>query len=537
MSLLSLFEVSFRYVSGLQLFDGATFSINPGDRIAIVGANGCGKSTLLKLLSGRLSPTSGKISLRGGLTIAVADQEAAKEDNTTLFDYAFEAQPFLAQLRRSLHETEASVVDASGAISYAQNVAEYESAGGYAAEIGIKQTLLGLGFTEAELTLPLDKLSGGQRTRAATARALSQTTDLVLLDEPTNNLDIDAREWLEQQLSSRAGTSVVISHDRWLLRAFATRIVDIERGKVSLFEGSYDEYRIRRAMLLRQAWADYEAFQRRKAAANQAAQRRNQLADHMTIAPSGERHFKDHYARKAGKVDRTARILRQRHTHEPKVEKPWEEQDIGHLSFDRVKRSGDIPVMVTAITKSCGSKTLFSNLSFQLRRGERIAIIGPNGSGKTTLLKILLCAEQPDQGEVRFGSNLQIGWFSQEAAGLDLDKSSLELCGSDTHARTLLGCLKVRPDCINRAARELSGGERTKVVLASLLCNGANLLLLDEPTNHLEIEAQEALEQALAVFPGSLIVVSHDRAFLEALGPDLRLLRLDEFAFQVSLPR
>jgi ATP-binding cassette subfamily F protein 3 len=530
MSLLSLSEVSFRYTSGLPLFDRATLSVNAGDRLAIVGANGSGKSTLLKLLSGRLSPTSGTISLRRGSTIALADQEAAREINLTLFDYVFQAQPYLAQLRRSLHEMEEGPLDSFAAIPYAHNIAEYERAGGYAAEIVTKQTLSGLGFTQEELNLPVGRLSGGQRTRAATARALSQTTDLLLLDEPTNHLDIDAREWLEQELSSRSGACVIVSHDRWLLRAFATRIVEIERGSVTLFEGSYDEYRTRRAVLLRQAWADYDAFQRRKAAADQAAERRNQLADRMTIAPAGERHFKDHFARKAAKVDRTARILRERHTHEPQVKKPWEEQPIGHLSFDRVKRSGDVPVMAIELAKSYGSKTLFSDLSFQLRRGGRMAIMGPNGAGKTTLLKILFGTEQPDRGEIRLGANLHVGWFSQDAAGLDLDKSPLEICGSDTHARILLGCLKVRADCVNRPVQELSGGERTKVVLASLLSSEANLLLLDEPTNHLEIEAQEALEQALADYPGSLIIVTHDRAFLEALGSDLTVIPLDQFA-------
>lgn len=530
MSLVSVSEVAFQYTSGIPLFAGVTFSINPNDRIGVVGSNGAGKSTLLQLLCGRLTPTHGAIAIRRNLTISTAQQEVMDEADRTLFEFVFEARPTLASLRRQIHGLETNSLDPSSAIFYAHRVAEYEEIEGYAAEAATKRTLCSLGFRESELDIPLSRLSGGQRTRASIARALSSTADLLLLDEPTNHLDIYAREWLERELSSRNGACVIASHDRSLLRSFAKRILEVERGAVTVFEGGYDEYRSRRLLLLRQAWADYHAFQRRKTAAEEAAEGRSRLAARVVIAPAGERHGKDHFARKAAKVSRTARILRERQTHEPKVEKPWEEQPIGNLSFDRVPRSGDIPVMAINLTKSYGSRHLFSNVSFQLRRGERMAILGPNGVGKTTLLNILIGTNHPDSGEVRFGVNVRAEWFSQDAVRLNLDQSPLEICGSDTHARTLLGSLKVRPDCVNRPVRELSGGERTKVILASLLASTANLLLLDEPTNHLEIEAQEALEEALVAYPGTLIVVSHDRAFLDALGPELKLLHLDGIA-------
>jgi ATPase subunit of ABC transporter with duplicated ATPase domains len=212
------------------------------------------------------------------------------------------------------------------------------------------------------------------------------------------------------------------------------------------------------------------------------------------------------------------------------VEKPWETQPIEGLTFDRVARSGDVVVTGAGLAKSYGAKTLFRDLSFRVRRGDRLAIAGPNGSGKTTLLNVIQGTALPDSGSVRFGANVEMASLAQDPSGLDLTLSPIEICGSDTSARTLLACLKLRPDRLNRPLHELSGGERTKVALARILTSGANLILLDEPTNHLEIEAQEALEQALRLYPGTVVVVSHDRFFLDALGREVTFLKLDHAA-------
>ncbi len=211
---------------------------------------------------------------------------------------------------------------------------------------------------------------------------------------------------------------------------------------------------------------------------------------------------------------------------EERVEKPWEHQPIDGLTFDRVARSGDIVLAAVALAKAFGTKSLFRDLSFHVRRGDRLAIVGPNGAGKTTLLNVIQGTTPPDSGSVRLGAKVKFASLGQNSDETDLNLSPLDICGSDTTARTLLACLKIRPDRLNRPLCELSGGERTKVVLARILSSGANLLLLDEPTNHLEIEAQEALEQALQLYPGSVIVVSHDRSFLEALGPQATSLDL-----------
>jgi ATP-binding cassette subfamily F protein 3 len=361
-------------------------------------------------------------------------------------------------------------------------------------------------------------LSGGQRTRAGLALALNTDADLLLLDEPTNHLDIAAREWLEEQLAASC-TCVLVSHDRTLLRNVATRVLEIERGRVRLFEGGYDEYRERRALADRQAWENYEGYERRRVAGERAAQRRDRLAVRVATPPAGVRASRDFYARKAAKVARTARLLRERVEHGPAAPKPWQEQPIPVLEFTGVQRSGDIALSVTSLTKSWPARPLFEDISFDLPRGGRLAVVGPNGSGKTTLLRILAGLEAPDAGNVRTGAHVVVGHYAQDAENLDKSATPLDICGSGTLSRTLLACLKVRADRVDQPLAEASAGECAKVALVRLLVSDANLLLLDEPTNHLDIEAQEALEETLAQYPGTIVLVSHDRSFLEAVAP------------------
>jgi len=513
MSLLNVFDLSYRFPSTLELFREATFAVDPGDCLAVVGANGAGKSTLLHILAGDLEPVTGTIARRKDLQVAYAGQEA-NAGATALFDHVFSARPRIAEMRERLAHP-----DREAPSDFAELVNEYEAAGGYAAEAHTESILSGLGFSQSEWTLPLASLSGGQRTRAGLARALHSEAALLLLDEPTNHLDIPAREWLEAQLHALSGACVFVSHDRTLLRRVATRVLEIERGKVRIFEGGYDEYRRWRALAERQAWENYDAARRRKAAAEQAAGRRSRLAVKVAKAPPGVKTSRDFYARKAAKVARTARILRERGDSGPAAPKPWEESPVPLLEFTGVERSGDIPLTVTGISKSYPGKTLFAGVTFHLSRGERVAIRGANGSGKTTLLRVLLGLEPANAGTVSFGANVVTGYYAQDAENLDRSATPLEICGPTTLARTLLACLKVRPDRIDQPLAQASAGERAKVALVRLLVSGANLLVLDEPTNHLEIEAQEALEKTLVQYPGSIVLVSHDRSFLDALAP------------------
>jgi ATP-binding cassette subfamily F protein 3 len=523
MSLLRVSELSFEYSCESPILESVSFSIDPGDRLAIVGPNGIGKSTLLRLLAGRLRPTGGEIIVRSGLRISMVDQEFAALDHLSLFDFVFEALPVVSGLRREIRHLETQLSNLPQANEYADRINEYQEVAGFSKEAEVAQILIGIGFKQLDLERSAQTLSGGERTRAALARALSTPSDLLILDEPTNHLDVEARRWLEQHLASRLGACVLTSHDRALLKSFANEILEIDGGKLRHFTGNYEQYRAARNLLDRQNWAEYEAYVRRKAAVALAAGRREKLATRVAATPDGIRGGKDHYARKAAKVARTARILRERVTEEPAVQKPWEHQPIDHLSFEHVSRSGDIVLSAERLTKSYGPKTLFRDLSITVSRGERLMVLGMNGSGKSTLLNILRGTLTPDDGFVRLGANVQPAFIAQNLDEYDTDRSPLEICGRDLRARTVLACLKLRPECLNHRMAELSGGERTKVSLARVLNSGANLLILDEPTNHLEIEAQEALEQALQIYPGTIIVVSHDRCFLDALEPATQL--------------
>ena len=525
MSLLRLSDVSFAYSSGASIFEDVSFSLNPFDRIAIVGSNGAGKSTLLRLLSGDLEPSKGEIARRRPLIVAVADQGLSTPSASTLFDFVFDATGPLAELRLAIREVEGRLVHPRCASEYASRISEYEENGGYAAEAAVSRVLGGLGWAEEDFYRDIATLSGGERTRAGLARALSIDSDVLILDEPTNHLDINAREWLEVHLRNRRSATVFTSHDRSLLAAVAARIVQVERGTVRVFEGSFSQYQESRRIIERQAWDSYHAFERRRAAVEQAAGSRENLARSVAATPEGGSGVRNpFYAAKSAKVARTARILRERVSEEVQVPKPWQEQPIDGLTFDKVLRSGNVVLAVHHLAKAFGAKTLFHDLNFVLRRGDRLMIRGSNGSGKTTLFNLILKREQPDSGKIDFGANVQMASVDQIPEESELDRSPLEMCGTGTSARTLLACLKLRPDRLNRPLRELSGGERTKVGLARVLDSGANLLLLDEPTNHLETEAQEALEQALLLYPGAFIVASHDRSFLNKLGPEVNCL-------------
>jgi ATPase subunit of ABC transporter with duplicated ATPase domains len=369
--------------------------------------------------------------------------------------------------------------------------------------------------------------SGGERARQQLSQAFATNADVLILDEPTNHLDLHTREWLERKLLRLHSAVIVASHDRAFLTAWANRVIEIERGRVQVYNVDYPEYRVMKQKRIEQQWSSYEGYERRKSAFDSAARQRDQLSAKVAHAPAGVRGDNDFYARKAAKVARTARLLRERISDAgTKVDKPWEEQGIGNLTFDNIRRAGDFVLHGEGLSV----RGLFEDLTFYLHRGDRLAITGVNGSGKTTLLRVIAGQKQPDAGAIRLGTNVETVSIDQVLEQqFDFRQSPLEVCGTSTTARTLLGCLKVPLACLNRPLGSLSGGERTKVAMASILNSSANLLLLDEPTNHLEIEAQEALEQALRSYPGTVIAVSHDRAFLEALGDEAKVIELPFF--------
>ena len=522
MSLLHASGLAFRHDSQPDwLFRNVSFDVGLGDRVALVGANGSGKTSLLRIVAGELEPVSGTLVRRSGLRLAYVRQEVSIPPGELLEDFVLDADPELGRMRRECRSLETRLDDEAAALHYADLLTAYEAAGGFAFEARAESVLDGLGFDARERALEMGQLSSGQRARAELARLLLSPADLLLFDEPTNHLDVEAREWLERYLAGLEAAYLLISHDRVFLGRVTTRTFELRGGALTAFAGSYGFYREQRALAERQAWERYEAQQRRETAARRAAEQRMRTASKVARPPAGVRHGHDFYQAKAARLQRTARILRERQMREPRAVKPFVETAIPVLDFADVRRSGDTVLRIEELAKSFDGKPLFDGLSLIVGRGERWAVLGPNGSGKTTLLRIVRGLERADQGRVEIGRGVRVGYFSQEGEHMDPETSPLAFCleanPDETRVRTILACLKVRADPVRQPIGSMSGGERAKVALAALLVGGAELLLLDEPTNHLDIEAREALEGTLAQYAGAILFVSHDRCFVEEL--------------------
>jgi ATP-binding cassette subfamily F protein 3 len=519
MSLVQAAALGFRHESQTDwLLRNVAFEINAGDRIALVGPNGAGKTSLLRMLAGELPPSDGAIVRRGGLRVAYVRQEVSAPEGERVEDFVVDAQ--LGEVRRALRALESQFDDEAAALRYAELLHTYD----YALEAEAEKVLDGLGFDARERALTMQQLSSGQRARAELAKLLLAPADLLLIDEPTNHLDLDAREWLEHYLGAIDAAYLLISHDRVFLSRTTARTFELRGGTMTAYEGSYEFYREQRALHERQAWERFEAQQRRYAAAARASEQRMAVARKVAKTPVGVRSCHDFYQAKAARVQRTARILRERVMREPRAVRPFVETKIPVLDFKDFRRSGDTVLRVEGLAKSFDGKPLFDALSFTIARGERIALVGPNGTGKTTLLRMLLGRERADAGIIDLGRSVRAGYFSQEGEHMDPALSPLAFClqsnPDEEWVRTILACLKVRADQVRQPIGSMSGGERAKVALAALLVSEANFLLLDEPTNHLDIEAREALEGTLAQYPGTILFVSHDRYFIEEVADD-----------------
>jgi len=486
-----------------DVFGGVSFEIPHGAKIALVGPNGSGKTTLLRLLVSMEEPTAGVTYRAKGLRVAYLPQQADFCGAGTLWQAMLEVfadlQARYAELRRLEMSMAYPGTREEALQRYGPELEAFELAGGYTYEQRIEQVLSGLGFDRQDFHRPVAQLSGGQKTRALLARLLLEEPDLLLLDEPTNHLDLAGIEWLENYLAAWKGAVIVVAHDRAFLDAVVERVWELEWGRLEQYRGSYSAFVVQKAERVALQQARYERQQ----------QVITQTEEFIRRYIAGQR------TREAkGRQKRLARLER--------LERPLEVRPMG-LTLGDVARSGDLVLGLYDLSVGYEpAALLFVAREFELRRGQRVALLGSNGSGKTTLVRTILSHIPPLAGCVRIGASVRLGYFPQGHADLDHEKTALETildAGELTtsQARNLLGRYRFSGDDVFKHVGDLSGGEQARVALAVLALQGANVLILDEPTNHLDIPSQEVLQEVLADFGGTLLIVTHDRYLIRRL--------------------
>ncbi len=490
-----------KYYGAQDVFSGVSFQISRGDKIALIGANGAGKTTLLRIIAGLESPSAGTVRMAKGLRVGYLSQKQEIYSARTVYDEMRHVFAHLQAQQARLHELEHQMAHPDtreqAMDRYGKLLQEFELAGGYTYEQKIRRVLLGLGFMPDGWSKPLRLLSGGQRTRAQLARLLLEDPELLLLDEPTNYLDLTALEWLEEYLVQWPGTLLIVSHDRYFVDKVAGRVWELEFGRMEQYVGNYRAYAMQRMERWAQRRAEYEAQQ-------------------AYIERTEE--FIRRY--KAGQRAKEAKGRQKRLERIDRLDRPHEQKTINFALSTKLRGGNDV---LTARNLQVGyARPLVTCRGLLLRRHDRAALIGPNGSGKTSFLRTILGELAPLAGEFKIGSNIRIAYLAQgyetlrdESTVLDEVLRVKELKLQD--ARNFLGRFLFSGDDVYKPINCLSGGERGRVALAMLSLQGANLLLLDEPTNHLDIQSQEFLQQVLEDFDGTILFVSHDRYFINAL--------------------
>lgn len=488
-----------------------TFSVNEGSRLGVVGGNGAGKTTLFNIIAGEMSPDSGEIYKLRDTTMAYLPQNTVLMSEKTIWDELMEVFRPLLDMEETLRQMEAKMADyiSMDEGEYTRLLNEYsrlqetfDRQGGYSYESFIRGVLVGLGFSPEEFDSPIDHLSGGQKTRVALAKVLLEKPSLLLLDEPTNHLDLDAMQWLEEYLQSYPGTIMVISHDRYFLDALCDHILEVENKTARLYSGNYSSYVDQKAQWIAQREREYKAQQREIARQEEIIERYRSFNREKSIRAAESRQ------KRLDKMER--------------VEKVYHGDQIS-FSFDIDRQSGRDVLAVDSLSKAFGDNRLFEDISFNIRLGDRVALIGPNGCGKSTLFKIILGKIPPSSGTVKTGTGVEIGYYDQELQSLDPNNTVLEELWRDfpqmreTEIRNALAARLFRGDSVYKSVGSLSGGEKGHLLLTKLVLANNNFLLLDEPTNHLDMPSREELERALLEFPGTILMISHDRYFLNKL--------------------
>ena len=483
-----------------------SFHIEEHEKTAVVGINGAGKSTLLKIIIGELAADDGYVTLSKGAAIGYLAQHQDLAGAETIYDALLEAKRPVLEMEERLRRLEAEMKSASGETlesmlqEYSRLNHEFEMADGYSVQSEITGVLKGLGFAEEEFSKSIDALSGGQKTRVSLGKLLLTKPDVLLLDEPTNHLDMESIAWLEAYLRTYPGSVLIVAHDRYFLDRVVTKIVELDGGTATVFAGNYTAYSQKKAQI-REA--------KLKAYLNQQQEIRHQeevIAKLRSFNREKSIRRAESREKMLDKIDR--------------IEKPREIDDAMDIRLEPDVISGNDVLTVRGLAKSFGSQHLFSHVDIDIKRGERVAIIGNNGTGKTTLLKIINGLLPADEGQIRLGTKVHIGYYDQEHQVLHMEKTLFEEIQDErpamtnTQVRSTLAAFLFTGDDVFKQIKDLSGGERGRLSLAKLMLSQANFLLLDEPTNHLDITSKEILEDALCRYTGTVLYVSHDRYFI-----------------------
>ncbi len=505
------------------LFDNVSFAVDSADKIGFVGINGAGKSTLFKIINGELSPDGGELFKAKGTRCGYLTQHACSDSENTVFGEISEVFSEQMRIEKELEEIQGDINtglgDLENLIKRQHSLSErFSDIDGFFYKSKIRSALLGLGFSEEDFDLPVQKLSGGQRTRVELCKILLSGADVLLLDEPTNHLDIESVEWLEEFLLAYKGAVIVISHDRFFLDRVTNRTFSMECGKLYSQNGNYSFFQAQREIERLTERRSYE----------------NTIKEIERLEGIVEQQRRWNREKNIKTAESKLKVIEKL---EKDLKKPDEITDGIEFRFSARAGGGDEALIASGLSKAFDGKRLFSNVNFNIQRGERVFLLGPNGCGKTTLIKMIMGMESINSGEVKVGANTFLGYFDQVQSNLSMDKTVInELWDeypkmTETEVRNALAVFLFKGEDVFKEIRKLSGGERARVELAKLILKDINFLVMDEPTNHLDISSKEALESALLGYNGTMLMVSHDRYFINKLAD--RIFYLDERGLQI----
>ena len=515
MASLSLHNLRMDFIER-NLFSNVCFDVEKGDKFGFIGANGVGKTTLFRIINGEMSPTDGNVFMSKDTVLGYMEQHACNHPDRNVFDELLSVFSYLEDYERELKTLEIKIEQMNNrSVSDADEInalierqtallEEYQNNGGLTYKSRTRSSLLGLGFKESDFTMPTGKLSGGQRSKLSLAKLLLSKANMLLLDEPTNHLDIDSVNWLEGFIREFKGSMIIISHDRYFLDNVTNKTIELEHGKIRCYKGNYSEF-------IKKKESDDEALR------NKYENDLKEIKRIEGIVEQQKRWGRErNFITAESKQKEADRIKAQLVT-------PESELETIRMNFNIKRETGNDVLICENLAKAFGEKHLFDNVNIHIRKGERVFIIGSNGCGKTTLFNILTCKTASDTGEVRYGSNVDLGYFDQMQNNLNLEKTAIDEIWdtfpnmTQTQVRSALGSFLFKGDEVFKPLNKMSGGERARVSLLKLMLDGSNFLLLDEPTNHLDSASREQLEDNLKNYEGTMLVISHDRYFINKL--------------------